>query len=188
MLRLAKRTLRRVLDELAPQIEEGIPVVGLEPACVAVFRDEMLNLFPADEHARRLARQTFTLAEFLDREGFEPPRLERRALMHRHCHAQAVMGFEPDLALIKRLGLDVEEPDPGCCGMAGSFGYEQGERYELSVKVGERVLAPAVRAASDDTLIVADGFSCRQQIEALTGRSPMHLAEVVRLALRQGHH
>ena len=96
------------------------------------------------------------------------------------------MGFEPDLALIKRLGLDLEQPDPGCCGMAGSFGYEQGERYELSVKVGERVLAPAVRAASDDTLIVADGFSCRQQINALTGRSAMHLAEVIRLALREG--
>jgi FAD/FMN-containing dehydrogenase/Fe-S oxidoreductase len=188
MLRLAKRTLRRVLDELAPQIEDGIPMVGVEPACVAVFRDEMLNLFPADEHARRLARQTFTLAEFLEREGFEPPRLERRALVHRHCHAQAIMGFEPDLALIKRLGLHLDQPDPGCCGMAGSFGYEQGERYELSVKVGERVLAPAVRAATDETLIVADGFSCRQQIEALTGRSPMHLAEVVRLALRQGHH
>jgi Fe-S oxidoreductase len=98
------------------------------------------------------------------------------------------MGFEPDLALIGRLGLDLEEPDPGCCGMAGSFGYEEGDRYELSVKVGERVLAPAVRAATDETLIVADGFSCRQQIEALTGRSAMHLAEVVRLALREGHH
>ena len=186
MLRLAWRVLRRVLDELRPQIRAGVPLVGLEPSCVAVFRDELLNLFPADEDAQRLARQSFTLGEFLERRapGFQPPRLERRALVQAHCHHKAVLDFAADEAVMSRLGLDFEVPDSGCCGMAGSFGYERGERYGVSVACGERVLFPKVREAAPATLIVADGFSCREQIAQGTGRHALHLAEVIRMALR----
>jgi Fe-S oxidoreductase len=177
-----------VLAELRPQIRAGVPVVGLEPSCVAVFRDELVNLFPNDQDARRLSTQVFGLAEFLERAapGFEWPRLAARgAVFHGHCHQKALWGTGPDVMLLRKLGLDLTLPDSGCCGLAGSFGYERGERYEVSVKAGERVLAPAVRAAGDDVLIVTDGFSCRSQITHLTGRRPMHLAEVMHLALTQ---
>jgi FAD/FMN-containing dehydrogenase/Fe-S oxidoreductase len=182
MLDLAERMLRRVVDELRPLIREGVPVVGLEPSCLATFRDELPNLLAGDQDARRLQRQSFTLAELLGQHEFEPPRLRGRALYHPHCHQAAVLGTDPDLGLLRRLGLEVEPSGAGCCGLAGSFGYEAGEKYEVSVRAGERVLAPKVRAADPDTLIVSDGFSCRSQIEHLTGRRGMHLAEVLHLA------
>jgi FAD/FMN-containing dehydrogenase/Fe-S oxidoreductase len=188
MLRPAKRLLRQVLHALRPQIRAGIPLVGLEPSCIAVFRDELLNLFPADEDARRLAAQSFTLGEFLEHRAphFEPPRLARKALVQAHCHHKAVLDFDADQGVMTRLGLDYEVPDSGCCGMAGSFGYERGEHYQVSVACGERVLLPRVRETSDDTLIVADGFSCREQIRQGTGRHALHLAEVAQLALHNG--
>jgi Fe-S oxidoreductase len=189
MLRLAKRLLRQVLEALRPQIRAGVPLVGLEPSCVAVFRDELLNLFPADEDARRLAAQSFTLGEFLDERcpDFQPPELHRRALVQAHCHHKAVLNFDADQAVMGRLGLEYEVPDSGCCGMAGSFGYERGEHYRVSVACGERVLLPRVRQAPDDTLVIADGFSCREQILQGTGRHALHLAEVARLALHDGN-
>jgi Fe-S oxidoreductase len=185
MLGLAKRLLRQVLDELRPQIRAGMPLVGLEPSCLATFRDELVNLFPGDQDAQRLAAQACTLAELLDRHApdFQPPRLEARAVVQRHCHHYAVMGFGPDERLLKDMGLDAEVLNAGCCGMAGSFGFERGDHYEVSVAAGERVLLPRVRDADPDTLVVADGFSCRTQIEQGSGRHPLHLAEVMRLAL-----
>jgi FAD/FMN-containing dehydrogenase/Fe-S oxidoreductase len=186
MLDLAKRQLRQILAELRPEIRAGMPVVGLEPSCVAVFRDELCNLFPHDEDADRLSVQTLTLAEFLERIDYEPPRLERRALVHGHCHHKSVLKRGPDEALMERMGLDVEVLDSGCCGMAGAFGYEAGEKYEVSVAAGERVLLPAVRDADADTLILTDGFSCQSQIAQRTGREALHLAEVIRIGLRRG--
>ncbi|MDP8929391.1 MAG: FAD-binding oxidoreductase [Actinomycetota bacterium] len=188
MLSLAKRFLRQIIDALRPQIRAGVPLVGLEPSCVAVFRDELPNLLPHDHDARRLAAQTYLFSEFLTRElsDVELPTLRRRALVQGHCHHKAVMGFDAEQAVLDRLGLDAEVLDSGCCGMAGSFGYEAGDRFDVSVKAGERVLAPAVRRADADTLILADGFSCRGQIHQLTGRWPLHVAEVVRLAQRDG--
>jgi Fe-S oxidoreductase len=167
-------------------VAEGVPLVGLEPSCVAVFRDELLNLFPEDERARRLSQHTFLLSEFLQRHGadLDLPRLDRQALVHLHCHHRAVLGSKDEMALLARLGLRVEIPEPGCCGMAGSFGFEAGERYDLSAKIGERALLPAVRGAPEDALVIADGFSCRYQIAEGTGRRPLHLAEVLQLALR----
>jgi len=184
MLDLAKRYLRRTLRALAPDIEAGTPVVGLEPSCVAVFRDEMPDLLAHDRDAARLSGQVRTLSELLTDPdaGFSPPHLGRRALVQRHCHHQAVMGFEPDHDLLAAMGLELDIPDSGCCGMAGSFGYEQGEHYDVSMRCGERVLLPAVRGADPDVLVVADGFSCREQIEQATGRSTLHLAEVLRMA------
>ncbi|HYY32140.1 MAG TPA: FAD-linked oxidase C-terminal domain-containing protein [Gaiellaceae bacterium] len=185
MLRLAKRWLRRILDELRPAIAEGVPIVGLEPSCLAVFRDELPNLLPHDEDAKRLSGQAFLLSEFLERrlEGWQPPKLARKALVHGHCHHKALMKLDDEESVLTKLGLDFEVVDSGCCGMAGSFGYDAGEHYAVSMTVGERVLLPAVRRAGSDTLIVADGFSCREQIAHATGRKALHLAEVIQTAL-----
>lgn len=187
MLDLAKRQLRQILDALRPEIAAGTPVVGLEPSCVAVFRDELVNLFPGDADAKRLSRQTLTLAEFLTTKaaGYRPPVLRGKVLLHGHCHQKAIMRLGPDQALLAGMGLDVETPDSGCCGMAGSFGFEA-DHYDISIKVGERVLLPAVRAAATETLVVADGFSCREQILQTTDRRALHLAEVLHLARRAG--
>jgi FAD/FMN-containing dehydrogenase/Fe-S oxidoreductase len=186
MLDLAKRLLRQILEELRPHIRAGIPVIGIEPSCIAVFRDELPNLFPHDEDAKRLAAQTFMLSEFLVREGWTPPKLERRALVHAHCHHRSVLDYEAEEKLLEAIGLDYERPDSGCCGMAGSFGFEAGEKYEVGKAAGERVLLPEVRKADADTLVVTDGFSCRTMIEQETDRRALHLAEVLRMAIREG--
>jgi Fe-S oxidoreductase len=114
------------------------------------------------------------------------PRLERKALVHFHCHQRATTDTDCDLAVLERLGLDHEVLDTGCCGLAGSFGYERGERYEVSIKAGEQVLLPRVREASEHTLILTDGFSCRSQIEHGSERSALHLAQTIQMALRDG--
>jgi Fe-S oxidoreductase len=185
MLDTAKQWLRQILSALSHDIAAGTPVVGLEPSCVAVFRDEMGELMPGDEQAHRLASQTFALSEFLTARDYVFPRLERAALVHGHCHHKAVLGFDAQRQALERMGLQVNVLDSGCCGMAGSFGFER-EHYDVSVKAGERVLLPAVRAAADDTLIVADGFSCRTQIEQQTHRRALHLAELIEMAHRDG--
>ncbi len=172
-LGLAKSHLRKILDTLRDELRSGTLIVGIEPSCVAVFRDELVNLFPDDDDARRLSAQTLTLAEALAR---APKRLSLRsldasAIMQGHCHHKAVMKMAPDLDLLERAGVTITNEDFGCCGMAGAFGFEE-EHYDVSVAVGEQKLLPAVRASSIDTLIVADGFSCREQIEQETGRQP----------------
>ncbi len=193
MLDLAKHLLWQVLVTLRQQIAEGIPVIGLEPSCVAVFRDELLNLFPHDEDAKRLSKQTFLLSEFLVKEGWQAPQREGTedkplqqysAIVHGHCHHKAIMKMSAEEAVLEKLGLRFKVLDSGCCGMAGAFGFEK-QHYDISIKAGERVLLPAVRAASRDTLIIADGFSCREQIAQTTGRRALHLAEVLQMALRK---
>ena len=182
MLDRARASLEAILDALGPQIEAGVPVVGLEPSCVAVFRDEMCNLLPDHPRAAQLARQTFTLAEFLVNRGWTPAPgpagAQRKALVHGHCHQKAIIGMQAELKLLAAAGYAVDAPDSGCCGMAGSFGFKP-EHYEASMKIGEQVLLPKVRAAAADTLVVANGFSCREQIEQGTGRETLHLAEVL---------
>ena len=185
MLDTAKQWLRQILGALSDDIAAGTPVVGLEPSCLAVFRDEMGELLPGDEQAKRLARQTFALSEFLTDRGCELPRLERAALVHGHCHHKAVIGFDKEQEALKRMGVDAKVLDSGCCGMAGSFGFER-QHYDVSMKAGERVLLPAVRSAPAETLIVADGFSCRTQIEEGTGRRALHLADLIEMAHREG--
>jgi Fe-S oxidoreductase len=188
MLELAKRHLRQILVALRPQIRAGVPIVGLEPSCISVFRDEMVDLFPHDQDARRLRQQVFLLSEFLEQQvdDYRPPRLQRRALVQGHCHHKAVLRMDAEIAILNKLGLDYDVPDSGCCGMAGAFGFEAGDHYEVAVRAGERVLLPAVRKADADTLIIADGFSCREQIAQGTGRRALHLAQVLRMALREG--
>ena len=187
MLSTAKRMLLQILHALKNEIENDIPIVGLEPSCVAVFRDELCNLFPNDEDAKRLKQNVFTLAEFLEQKApdFKIPRLKRKAIIHGHCHHKAIMSMESEKELLKKSGIDYEMLDSGCCGMAGYFGYEKGEHYEVSIKAGERVLLPAVRRASPETIVIADGFSCREQIEQETNRKGLHLAQVLQMALRE---
>lgn len=186
MLGLARRLLERVVESLRPQIRAGVPIVGLEPSCVAVFRDELTNLLPHDEDARRLSKQVFLLSEFIDKKSpdFAAAPLGKTAIVHGHCHQKALIGMNSDEKLLSKLGLDFNILDSGCCGMAGGFGFER-DHYQVSVKVGESALLPAVRAASPDTLIIADGFSCREQISQCTDRQAMHMAEVLLMALRQ---
>ncbi len=188
MLDLAKRQLRTILDSLRPQIRSGIPVVGLEPSCLAVFRDELIDLFPHDEDARRLSKQSFLLSEFLEHEvsGYVPPALHRKAIVHGHCHHKAIMGMSAEEAVLTKMGLDYQVLDSGCCGMAGAFGFQRGKQYDVSIKAGERVLLPAVRAAAGDTLIITNGFSCREQIAQTTMRHALHLAQVLQMAMREG--
>jgi FAD/FMN-containing dehydrogenase/Fe-S oxidoreductase len=184
MLDRAALLLRKVLRALRAQIAGGVPMVVLEPSCAAVFRDELLDLFPRDDDALRLSKQTLLLAEFLEQKtpGWQLPKLSGKAIVHGHCHQRAVMGMEDEEKALARLGLDFSLLDSGCCGMAGGFGFEKGH-YEVSLKVGERVLLPSVRSAAPDTLILADGFSCREQIAQTTGRQALHVAEVLQMAL-----
>ncbi|HTU87353.1 MAG TPA: FAD-linked oxidase C-terminal domain-containing protein [Solirubrobacteraceae bacterium] len=184
MLGLARRTLQNTLEALSEPITSGVPVLVLEPSCASVFRDELRKLMPHDEHARRLVTQTVVLEELLERYApdWEPPRVDRRALIHGHCHQKAVIGAGPEL--LRRAGVEAEMTKAGCCGLAGSFGYHAGQQYEVSMRVGEQFLLPQVRSAGSDTLLVADGFSCRSQIAAGTGRRAIHTAEVLAQGLQ----
>ncbi|MET8981465.1 FAD-binding and (Fe-S)-binding domain-containing protein [Streptomyces sp. NPDC004539] len=180
-LDIAERVLRRTVRILRPYLDAGTPVVGLEPSCTAVFRSDAAELLPDDEGVRLLAARTRTLAEQLG--DWEPPSVPRRAIVQTHCHQHAVTGFDADRSLMRRAGLDAEVLDAGCCGLAGNFGFERGH-HEVSLAVGELGVLPAVRDASPDELILADGFSCRTQIEqAGTGRQALHLAQALALAL-----
>lgn len=180
----AKNYLRDIFTALRPQITQGIPVVVLEPSCASVFRDEAANLFPGDEDAQRLRAQTKLLDEFLLAAEYRVPTLKRKALIHGHCHQKALWGMSAEQKIVDRMGLDAELLDSGCCGLAGSFGYEE-HHYDVSMKIAERVLYPRVRQADPETLIISDGFSCREQILHGTRRHGMHLAEVIQMALHQ---
>jgi Fe-S oxidoreductase len=183
----AKRLLHEIMDTLGPMTEDGAPVIGLEPACVASFKDELVNLFPDDPRARRIAGQSCLLSEFLAEERIVPPPLHRAAVLHFHCNHHAILQPAAEREVLQDMELDLEVLDSGCCGMAGSFGFEA-EHYDVSIRCGERVLLPAVRAAAPDALIIADGFSCREQIAQTTGRRALHLAQVIQMALREGPH
>ena len=159
--------------------------IVLEPSCASVFRDELQNLLPDDVVGQRLAKQTVLLSEFIEKKAstFEFPQLKRKALVHGHCHHQAVLKMDAEKSVLRRLGLEANLPDAGCCGMAGPFGFEA-DKYAVSQAAGERVLLPAVRKADEETLIISDGFSCREQIRQNTDRHALHLADVLRMALR----
>jgi Fe-S oxidoreductase len=188
MLDRAKALLLQIMDELLPEIEAATPIVVLEPSCATVFRDELTNLFPKDERAQALSKQVFLLSEFLEQrannDAFPLPKLTRRALIHGHCHHKAIMKMTAEEAVLHRMGIHFTAPAPGCCGMAGAFGFEK-EKYGISKAIGELELLPAVRQAPTDWLIVADGFSCREQIAQETDRHALHLAEVLQMALRE---
>ncbi|MFI1991010.1 FAD-binding and (Fe-S)-binding domain-containing protein [Actinoplanes sp. NPDC020271] len=190
-LGVARKVLRRTVDVLAPWLRAGVPVIGLEPSCTAVLRSDAADLLGPDQDVQRLKRQTRTFAELLVTDhDVRLPELTTtggdrpHAISQAHCHHHAVLGYDADEELLRRAGLDNEKLASGCCGLAGDFGMTP-EHRDVSLAVGEQVLLPAVRAAADTTLVLADGFSCRTQIQdAHTGRQPVHAAEVVNAALR----
>jgi len=183
MLDEARRYLEGALNTLRDDIRAGTPIIVLEPACASVFRDELCALFPGNEQAKRLASQVFLISEYLERHaaGLEIPPLGRKAVVHAHCHHKSILKTAALEATLQKLGVDYTLLDSGCCGMAGSFGFEQ-SKYDVSIRCAEKVLLPAVRGATEETLLIATGFSCREQIRQTTGRRTMHPAEVVELA------
>lgn len=185
-LATAKKVLRHTLDVLRPWIEAGTPVVGLEPSCTAVFRSDGPELLPEDQDVKRLSEQFRTFAELLLNdvpEDWRPPRLARTAIVQTHCHQHAVLKFDADRELMRRAGIEADVLDEGCCGLAGNFGFEHGH-YKVSMTIGEQGVLPAVREASPGSMVLADGFSCRTQIEqGGTGRRAMHVAEALSLGL-----
>ncbi len=184
-LTAAKRVLRRTLNVLRDDLRDGIPVVGLEPSCTAMFRSDGPDLLGGDEDMRRLSKQTRTLAELLTERApdWTPPQLDVDAIIQTHCHQHAIMGVDADDQLMNKAGIRSDRLASGCCGLAGNFGFEAGH-YEVSRAAGERVLLPRVRQAGPDTAVLADGFSCRTQIEqGDTGRTAVHLAELLATGL-----
>jgi len=190
--------LHRTATALAPYTSAGTPVVGLEPSCTAVFRADAHDLFPEDRDVERLTAQTRTLGELLLERApdWQPPKLASsgspaKAIVQMHCHQHAILGEHADVEMLKRAGVDPDVLDSGCCGLAGNFGFEAGH-YDVSMACAEDGLLPAVRAAAEETLMVADGFSCRTQVEQSgelkgqdRGRRPVHLAQVLATALRE---
>jgi FAD/FMN-containing dehydrogenase/Fe-S oxidoreductase len=175
----AKRQLRRSLDALDDALRGGWPIVGLEPSCTAALRGDAGELLPEDPRVAALRAQTVTLAELLRATpGWQPPSLDGvQAVAQPHCHQHAVLGWEADAKLLADAGAQVNAVG-GCCGLAGNFGVEQGH-YEVSVAVAENALLPAVRAAGEDAVLLADGFSCRTQLEQLADRQGIHLAQLL---------
>jgi FAD/FMN-containing dehydrogenase/Fe-S oxidoreductase len=178
----AKALLRSAVDELSEDIRLGVPVVGLEPGCLSVFKDELLKQLPDDDIARKLSAQTFLLSDFLAAVDFAWPALDADVVVHGHCHQKSLFGMKGETALLDKLGVRWKLLDTGCCGMAGSFGFNA-EHYDLSMKVAEDKLLPLLRKTSSDALIVTNGFSCREQIEQGVERQTLHIAQLALKAL-----
>ena len=183
MLSQAKEHAAWNIERLAPYAAKDTPVVGLEPSCLLTLRDEYPE-FVRTEATKNVAKNSFLFEEFVMREiGAGRLKLDangqgRKVLLHGHCHQKALVGAAPTIAMLKAAGYEVSEVDSGCCGMAGSFGFEK-EHYDLSIKIGNRRLAPAVQSAGAEVEVVAPGISCRQQIEHLAGRQAKHPAELL---------
>lgn len=187
MLETAKKYLSNVIRVLEPQLFGDVPIVFLEPSCLSVFRDEATDLFPRSEGAKRLKKNSLLFSELLDKtdHGYSLPKLHSRAVVHGHCHHKSIIKMNSEESVLTKMELRYSLLDSGCCGMAGGFGFEK-DHYDISIKVGNRVLLPAVRKADKDTLIIADGFSCREQIAQTTDRRALHLAQVIQMAMRNG--
>jgi Fe-S oxidoreductase len=181
----ARLVLRRSLRLLRAALAARVPVVGLEPSCVAMLRSDLVELLPDHPAAAALAQRVHTLAEVLHERApdWQPPECPDDAVQQMHCHQQAVLGHDADDALLGLTGIRVRRA-PGCCGLAGSFGYQRGHE-ELSAALAQHSLAPAIRAMPG-ALVLADGFSCRQQIAQTTGRRALHLAELLDRGIRRG--
>jgi Fe-S oxidoreductase len=185
-LGLAERYLRHTIDVLRDEIRQGTPVVGMEPSCLAVFKDELTGMLPHDDDAARLTKNAMHFPEFFERYDIPVPHLARKALVWGHCHHRATGGMEPEHRLLRRMGVEVEPVHGGCCGLAGSWGFEEGH-HDISLQCGEQALLPAVRDADPDTIVIADGFSCKTQIEQSgAGRQALHVGQVMAMAREGG--
>jgi FAD/FMN-containing dehydrogenase/Fe-S oxidoreductase len=189
MLAAARDNAAWNVERLFPHVEKGAAIVGLEPSCLLTLRDEYPELLRT-EQATAVASRSFLFEEFISSER-KAGRLSltfggngKKALLHGHCHQKALVGTAPTVETLRWAGFDVTEVDSGCCGMAGSFGFEK-EHYDLSIAIANRRLAPAVRAADANVEIIASGISCRQQIGHVAGRKAKHPAEVLWEVLRE---
>jgi Fe-S oxidoreductase len=182
LLGTARTYLANVLDRVAPEIEAGLPFIFLEPSCASIFKDEALEMFPNDPRAQKLSKQVWLLADWLAAKApdWVVGRLEgAQVLVHGHCHHKAVFGGpKNEIALLRKAGAQVEMIETTCCGMAGPFGFEA-DKIEVSKAIANLGLLPAVNSAGPMTLIVADGFSCREQISQLSDREGVHFAEIL---------
>lgn len=178
----ARALLNDVIDTLGEDIRAGVPLVGLEPGCLSVFKDELLKQLPGNAVAKQLSEQTLLFSDFVAQFDFDWPKLDVDVLVHGHCHQKALFGMNQETLLLERIGVQWRLLEAGCCGMAGSFGLHR-DHYDLSMKIGEDPLFSSIRAAKAGALIVTNGFSCREQIEHGTGRRPIHLAELLQRAL-----
>jgi FAD/FMN-containing dehydrogenase/Fe-S oxidoreductase len=186
LLDVAERYLRRVTGQLTDYARRGVPIVGMEPSCLAVFREELPKMLPRDDDAKRVADHALHFGEFFEREGLAVPRLQGKALLWGHCHHRATGGVDAEKSVLERMGLEVESVTGGCCGLAGSWGFEKG-KYGISIDCGEQALLPAIRDAGESTVVVANGFSCKTQIDSSgVGRRALHLGEVIELARSGG--
>jgi Fe-S oxidoreductase len=184
LLNDAKRAASRNIEVLAQYAHAGIPIVGTEPSCILTLRDEYVDLLPEHPDVEAVAQHSFMIDEFLARLendgelGIGWKTDPAPVMFHGHCHQKALIGMGPSMSILKAAGCVASESGAGCCGMAGSFGYEA-EHYEVSQKIGEERLFPAVNAQTPDTQIAVAGVSCRQQIEHFTERKTMHIVEVL---------
>lgn len=185
MLDRAEDMLRETMTRLKPHWEKGVPVVGLEPSCVTVFRDELVNLFPGSDDAQKLKNHTYLFSEFIERYSsrLKINRLNHRVLVQFHCHHRSVLGIQDEVKVLSRLGLECEVPETGCCGMAGTFGFD-GKHYPLSLRLAEEKLLPALQKTPANAYVMADGFSCREQIRQLGKKPVFHLSQILAKALK----
>ena len=186
MLDRALDELHGVIDSLAPYVRRGVDVVIAEPSTASIFKDEMGKLLPNDRDAQRLTDHVFLFSEFINEKDLSLPKMQGKVVFHGHCHQKAVLNVTAARQVLDTMGLDFTEPQEGCCGMAGAFGFEKAH-YPLSIRIGETHLLPAVRAAGLTTWIVADGFSCRTQIKDGTDREALHLAELIEQGFHLNH-
>lgn len=180
----ARERLQAILDTLSPMFDgedAAVALVGLEPGCMSVFKDELLKMFPDDPRAKRLSDNAFLLGDFLNASGYRPPELDAEVIVHAHCHQKSLFGVAGEKAILAAMGVKATWLDSGCCGMAGSFGFDP-KHEEISASVGELVLLPAVRQAPKKAFILTNGFSCREQIHQKTGRQVVHFAELLKIA------
>ncbi|WP_206998582.1 FAD-binding and (Fe-S)-binding domain-containing protein [Trinickia mobilis] len=183
-LDVARERLRAILDTLSPMFDgdnAAVALVGLEPGCMSVFKDELLKMFPDDPRAKALSDNAFLLADFLNISGYRPPEFHAEVIVHAHCHQKSLFGVAGERAILGAMGVNATWLDSGCCGMAGSFGFDP-KHQEISANAGELVLLPAVREAPKQAFILTNGFSCREQIQQKTGRQVVHFAELLKIA------
>jgi FAD/FMN-containing dehydrogenase/Fe-S oxidoreductase len=183
-LATARRVLARTARILAPAMAAGLPIVVLEPSCATMLRSESRAVLGDTPFTTYLAENVVTLAEALERyaPNWQPPAIDRPAVGQVHCHQSSVLGYDADRRLMARAGIDSAGMQQSCCGLAGNFGFENGH-FDVSKAVAERLLLPAVEGAPDDAVLLADGYSCRTQVQQLAGRRPRHLAELLAAAL-----
>ena len=183
MLDLAKTNLEMILQQLALPLSKGMPIVVLEPSCLSVFRDEMPGLFPDDHRAKQMTQSLMTLSELVKHYGIELPRIEDDVRIHGHCHQKACGGLGAEQSILKKLGDKGGIIPAGCCGVAGAYGYHQ-KSAPIAKLIGENEFKPHLDKLPEDSVLIADGFSCRGQIRTVSVRQPMHLAEYLATVLR----